>query len=655
MCGFAGFLNRSFAAGQQEAFSILGRMTNKIIHRGPDDAGLWFESVDGAAVGLAHRRLSILELSPAGAQPMTCQSGRYVLVFNGEIYNHLDLRHELQAANKAPVWRGHSDTETLLAGFLSWGVEATLKRAIGMFAIALWDRQEQCLTLARDRMGEKPLYYGWQQSGGSKSFLFGSDLAALKAHPDFNAGVDRNALALYMRHKAIGDSHSIYQNVYKLQPGCILTLPAKCYEPTIKAYWSLPYIAEQGVLLPFMGSDNDAVDALEALLKDAVKKQMLSDVPLGAFLSGGIDSSTIVALMQSQSNQPVKTFTIGFDEEGYNEAVHAKAVAKHLGTEHTELYISAQQALDVIPKLPTLYSEPLADPSQIPTFLVSQLARQQVAVSLSGDAGDELFGGYTRYFTAQNYWNKRDKIPSPLRKIIASLIRTVPEHGWNSLISPIQSLSRGQFRYADIGNKLYKGADLLAAKQIEDLYLSMLSVWQPDQVVLGAHEPETYLRGNTLPLTGLNNTQRLMVLDAIGYLPNEVLVKVDRAAMGVSLETRAPMLDHRVVEFAWQLPQQMKMRGNIGKWALREVLYRHVPKELVERPKMGFGVPVGSWIRGPLRDWAEHLLDESKLRQQGFLNYVPIRKKWAEHLSCSRDWSSHIWTVLMFQAWLDEQ
>lgn len=458
-----------------------------------------------------------------------------------------------------------------------------------------------------------------------------------------------------MRHRSIGDSHSIYQNVYKLQPGCILTLSAKCNEPTIKAYWSLPYIAEQGVLFPFIGSEIEAVDALEALLRDAVKKQMLSDVPLGAFLSGGIDSSTIVALMQSQSNQPVKTFTIGFDEEGYNEAVHAKAVAKHLGTEHTELYISAQQALDVIPKLPTFYSEPLADPSQIPTFLVSQLARQQVAVSLSGDAGDELFGGYTRYFAAQNYWNKRDKIPSPLRKIIASLIRAVPEHSWNSLISPFQSLSRGQFRYADIGNKLYKGVDLLAAKQIEELYLSMISVWRPDQLVLNAQEPTTYLRENTLPLIGLSNAQRLMALDAIGYLPNEVLVKVDRAAMGVSLETRAPMLDHRVVEFAWQLPQQMKMRGNIGKWALREVLYRHVPKELVERPKMGFGVPVGSWIRGPLRDWAEHLLDESKLRQQGFLNHVPIRKKWAEHLSGSRDWSSHIWTVLMFQAWLDEQ
>ena len=654
MCGFTGFLGLKRLQDKREALSILECMANAIVHRGPDDAGYWFDAVEGGGIGLAHRRLSILDLSPAGHQPMACHSGRYVLAFNGEIYNHLDLRRELEQGGHAPAWRGHSDTETLLAGFVAWGLRATLQRCIGMFALALWDRREQRLMLARDRLGEKPLYYGWQGQGDSASLLLGSDLAALKAHPSFAANINRDALALYMRHNAIAAPHSIYQGISKLPPGCVLTVSLAQREPKIEPYWSLPQVAENGVAQPFAGSDAQAVDALEALLKDAVRQQMVADVPLGAFLSGGIDSSTVVALMQAQSQRPVKTFTIGFNEESYNEAVHAKAVARHLGTDHTELYVTPQQALDVIPKLPTLYSEPFADSSQIPTFLVSQLARQQVTVSLSGDAGDELFGGYTRYTQARDLWNKVGRLPRSLRTLGAAGIRALPVGAWNALAAPVRPALPHKLRQANIGDKLHKGAVLLGARQIDELYAKLVTHWEPDALVLGAHEPLTHLRGKPLALAGLDEVQRMMALDAITYLPDDILVKVDRAAMGVSLETRVPMLDHRVVEFAWQLPQHMKLRGNVGKWALRQVLYRHVPQALIERPKMGFGVPIDSWLRGPLRDWAEDFLDESRLRQEGFFNPAPIRQKWSEHLSGQRNWQYHLWDVLMFQAWLQK-
>lgn len=655
MCGFAGFLGAQGWRNEAEGVALLQRMANTIISRGPDDAGYWFAPLADSGIGLAHRRLSILDLSPAGHQPMACHTGRFTLAFNGEIYNHLDLRRELQTAGHAPQWRGHSDTETLLAGFVAWGVQATLQRCTGMFAFALWDKTEQVLTLARDRLGEKPLYYGWQGAGDGACFLFGSELKALKSHPAFAAPIDRNALCLLMRHNYINAPHSIYQGIYKLLPGHVLTVSMRQREPVLAQYWSLPEVAERGVAQPLQGNAEQMTDQLEALLKSAVAQQMLADVPLGAFLSGGIDSSTVVALMQAQSSRPVKTFSIGFHEAGFNEAEHAKAVARHLGTEHTELYVTAKQALDVIPKLPQLYCEPFSDSSQIPTFLVSQLARQNVTVALSGDAGDELFCGYSRYTQARDLWGKVSRIPHGLRAPAAAGIRALSPAAWNALLAPVRGLLPSSLRHANMGDKLHKGAALLSAEQVDELYLKLVTHWEPEGLVLNGQEPQTALRGEPLAFSGLDAVQRMMALDAITYLPGDILTKVDRAAMGVSLETRVPFLDHRVVEFAWRVPQAMKLHDGVGKWILRQVLYRHVPQAMIERPKMGFGVPIGDWLRGPLRAWAEELLDENKLRQQGFLNPAPIRQKWIEHLSGQRNWQHHLWDVLMFQAWLDEQ
>lgn len=643
MCGLAGFLSNAYG---QDAQMVLQQMAAFIVSRGPDDMGAWH---DAPGIGLAHRRLSILDLSPAGHQPMTSASGRFVIAFNGEIYNHLALRQELLGVD----WRGHSDTETLLAGFTAWGVHATVERCVGMFAFAVWDKHEQQLMLGRDRLGEKPLYYGWQGQGAEASFLFASELKALKAHPAFCADVDRNALALMMRHNHINAPHSIYRDIFKLPPGHLLTVSLAQPEPRLEQYWSLPKVAEAGVANLLKATDVEITDQLEELLKSAVRQQMLADVPLGAFLSGGIDSSTIVALMQAQSARPVKTFSVGFHEAGYNEAVHAKAVAEHLGTDHTELYVTPQQALDVIPKLPALYCEPFADSSQIPTFLVSQLARRHVTVSLSGDAGDELFCGYSRYPQARNLWGKVSPIPRGLRHSLASLIRVLPQGCWPLLQTLVRPALPTSLKYANLGDKAKKGVELLAATSVDELYALLVSHWRSEHLVIGANEPATHLRGDFLALNGLDDIQRMMALDAITYLPGDILTKVDRAAMGVSLETRVPFLDHRVVEFAWRIPQSMKLKDGVGKWILRQVLYRHVPQELIERPKMGFGVPIDSWLRGSLRDWAESLLDESRLRQEGFFNPAPIRQKWAEHLSGKRNWQHHLWDVLMFQAWLE--
>ncbi|MDE3022000.1 MAG: asparagine synthase (glutamine-hydrolyzing) [Pseudomonadota bacterium] len=644
MCGLAGFLGGVVDVVGDE--TLLSHMADTLIHRGPDDGGVWCNSEH--RIGLVHRRLSVLDLSPNGHQPMVSASGRYVLSFNGEIYNHLDLRCKIQGASgKEQNWRGHSDTETLLAGIEAWGLDATLKKSIGMFAISLWDRETNTLALARDRVGEKPLYYGWQGSGKKRVFLFGSELKALKAHPAFGADIDRGALCLLLRYNYIPAPYSIYQGIAKLEPGCLLSVSLAQPEPKIWKYWDAVEMARAGVAQPFAGTPDQAVDALEVLIKDVVRQQMMTDVPLGAFLSGGIDSSTVVALMQAQSSRSVKTFTIGFNENSYNEAVHAKAVARHLGTEHTELYVTPEQAMGVIPRLPALYCEPFADSSQIPTFLVSQLAKQQVTVSLSGDAGDELFCGYNRYQLTNNLWKILALVPAPLRALVAKGITAVSPAGWDSVAGIIPGAGRS-------GDKLHKGAGVLASTTVNELYLGMVShLRKPADWVIEGQEPPTYLTGLRPELGALGAVERMMALDMISYLPDDILVKVDRAGMGVSLEGRAPFLDHRIVEFAWSLPLEYKLRDGQTKWPLRQVLYRHVPRELIDRPKMGFGVPLHDWLRGPLRDWAENLLSEARLRREGYFRPEPVREMWAEHLSGRRNWMANLWSVLMFQAWLE--
>lgn len=651
MCGFAGFLGQG-SIHSSDWPALLEKMGCVIAHRGPDDAGFWTDA--NARIGLVHRRLSIVDLSPAGHQPMMSASGRYVIAFNGEIYNHQDLRTELTkvgAGVKAvSAWRGHSDTETLLAGFDAWGIERTLQQCVGMFAFAMWDKQARELLLARDRLGEKPLYYGSQNG----VLLFGSQLKALKAHPAFVGEIDRAAIALQMRHNYVPAPYSIYQGIRKLPAGTLLRLKAGVAPGDPTPYWSLFGAIASGRGQTFTGSDTDAVNALEKRLLTAVALQMQADVPLGAFLSGGVDSSTIVALMQAQSARPVKTFTIGFDEAGYNEAVHAKAVARHLGTEHTELYVSPQQALEVIPRLPALYDEPFSDSSQIPTFLVSQMTRQHVTVSLSGDGGDELFGGYARYRRAADIWRKLSLLPSFARMGLAGAIRSLPVAAWNRLAAPI--LPMLPVRTRNVGDKAHKFAALLEQNDRSSFYRGFLSHWaNPGDIVLHGDESPNYFNSGESAAGIIDYFEAMMLTDTLNYLPDDILVKVDRAAMGVSLETRVPLLDHRVVEFAWRLPLHMKVRNGQGKWILRQVLDKYVPRELIERPKMGFGVPIDLWLRGPLRDWAEGLLDESRMRREGFFKPEPIRQKWVEHLSGQRNWQYHLWDVLMFQAWLEQE
>jgi asparagine synthase (glutamine-hydrolysing) len=651
MCGLTGFWGSS-ANGPVMQLN-LQRMTQQIQHRGPDSDGQWVDAVAGIALG--HRRLAIVDLSPAGAQPMLAGSGRWVLAFNGEIYNHLQLRAELEKSSLAPVWRGHSDTETLLAGFDVWGIRASIEKCVGMFAMAVWCRQTQSLTLVRDRLGEKPLYYGWQGQGSQAVFLLGSELKALRAHPAFAAEIDGQALGSYMQNMAVAGTKTIYKGIHKVPPGTLLTISRQNPEPVVQRYWSLRDVAVQGVALPFNGSASQAVDALEDMLKNAVSQQMMADVPLGAFLSGGVDSSTIVALMQAQSQSPVKTFSIGFAEDAYNEAEYARAVAAHLGTEHTDLYVTPQQALAVIPRLPTLYDEPFADSSQIPTFLVSQMTKQHVTVALSGDGGDELFSGYNRYQLTASLWPKLSFVPHSLRQAAAwGMTRFSPET-LNRLATRL-SISK---RWASVGDKLHKGSRVITAGSVDDLYRGLVAMGWPNpmEIVRGLSDFISPMQMPEMP--SMSDVERMMALDALNYLPDDILTKVDRAAMGVSLETRVPFLDHRVVEFAWHLPMAYKLRPENGalvtKWALRQVLYRHVPKALIERPKVGFGVPLEHWLRGPLRDWAEDLLSEERLKRDGYLHPAPIRKKWVEHLSGQRNHQHALWCVLMFQAWLAQQ
>ena len=613
---------------------MLIAMRDRLAHRGPDDAGVWMDGTAG--IGLAHRRLSILDLSSAGHQPMISASGRWVIAFNGEIYNHLEIRKTIETSSPI-AWRGHSDTETLLAAVELWGLEKTLKATVGMFALALWDREDRRLFLARDRMGEKPLYYGWQR----KTLLFGSELKALKAHPAFESEINRRVLPLYLRHGYIPAPWSIWQGIHKLMPGAWVSFSATAqgHLPESTSYWSLPTVSANNQLHPFNGSDEEAITTLEQLLGQAITGQKLADVPLGAFLSGGIDSSTIVALLQAQSVRPVKTFTIGFDESAYNEANHAQIVATHLGTDHTELYVTPVQAQDVIPSLPQMYDEPFGDSSAIPTFLVSQLARQQVTVSLSGDGGDELFGGYDRYSKFQRWHNRSSLIPKNVRNLLHAGIQQLP----------VQHHNRHRRRQA-----LLMG--VLNAQHPAELYRALRGHWLPsDRAVVDPAEAPYWLTDGAMDMRLQEPLDHAMLGDMLTYLPDDILVKVDRAAMAVSLETRVPMLDHRIVEWSWTLPQRLKAQDGHRKWVLRALLYRYVPKDLMERPKMGFGVPIGEWLRGPLREWGEDLLEPISMQQAGWLNPEPIQRQWREHQAGASQWQYHLWDVLMFQAWLRTQ
>ncbi len=649
MCGLAGFFGPA-TRNDADLSAIAQRMNDTIYLRGPDSHGTWSDQQHGIALG--HRRLSILDLSPEGHQPMASENGRFVIVFNGEVYNFQEIRSELEALGHNG-WRGHSDTEVMLAAFAQWGVHEATKRFNGMFAFAVWDRDEKKLTLGRDRLGEKPLYYGWADDG---TLIFGSELKTFKPHPSFKAEINRDAIAGLLRLNYIADPHSIYQGVKKLPPASLLTWDGSSARPGPELYWDLRKVAEASLDNPFRGSDQDAVDELEKILLDAVKIRMISDVPLGAFLSGGVDSSTVVALMQAQSSKPVRTFTIGFNEKSFNEAIFAKDVAKHLGTDHTELYVTPSDALNVIPKLPALYDEPFSDYSQIPTFLVSELARKHVTVALSGDAGDELFCGYERYFVGRSIWNKISAMPGFARKMTAGALTTLSARTLNTMIEPFKKLLPEKYHHVSVGDKMHKLAEVLQVSEPVDMYQNLVSHWKhPEQVVINGHDPVTALTNNSNWPRVADFSHRMMHLDMETYLPGDILTKVDRASMGVSLEGRIPLLDPRVIEFAWRLPLSMKVKGDKGKWVLRQVLYKHVPSSMIDRPKMGFSVPIGDWLRGELRDWAEALLDESRLKREGYFHPAPIRDKWREHLEGSRNWQYYLWDVLMFQAWLEAQ
>ena len=652
MCGVAGVWSPTTTASKNESDSL--RMAERLGHRGPDDSGNWSDPESGFAV--AHRRLSIIDLSAKGHQPMISASGRWVLAYNGEIYNHLELRRQLETSAAAPSWRGHSDTESLLACIDAWGIETTLARCVGMFAMALWDREERGIVLARDRMGEKPLYYGWQ----NETFLFGSELKALRAHPSFHAEISNESLTLLLRRNCIPAPHTVYKGIFKLMPGHFLRISTHRNSPSGDSaptpYWRLNDAVENGLTEPFAGSETEAIDALEKQLSKSIEAQMLADVPLGAFLSGGTDSSAVVALMQAQSSQAIKTFTVGFDEADYDEAANARSVAEHLGTEHTELYVRPQDALDLIPSLPSVFCEPFGDSSQIPTFLVSQLTRQHVTVALSGDAGDELFGGYNRYLMARNLWTKMRTLPKFVRQAAARTLGALPPAKWDKVFAAFNPVIPRRLRVTTPGEKVQKLAAVLTMTDDHAFFNQLTSHWgSPADVVVNAPEPSTLITDQeSWPKVDCFE-HWMMAIDAQTYLPDDILVKVDRASMANSLETRMPMLDHRVVELAWRMPLDFKIRNGQGKWLLRQVLNRHVPKELTERPKMGFGIPLDSWLRGSLRDWAENLLDERKLRTGGYFHPEPIRTMWAEHLSGKRNRQFHLWSVLMFQAWLEAQ
>ncbi|HEY4642176.1 MAG TPA: asparagine synthase (glutamine-hydrolyzing) [Thermoanaerobaculia bacterium] len=640
MCGITGIWRKQ----RGDVAATAARMTGRIVHRGPDDAGVWADPAAGVALGF--RRLSIIDLSPAGHQPMQSASGRFTMIFNGEVYNFLGIREELERGGLAPSWRGHSDTEVILAAFEAWGLDEAVKRFVGMFAFALWDSRERLLHLVRDRMGVKPLYY----TAANGAVLFGSELKAMTVAEECPTTISRDALGLYTRFAYVPAPYTIYEDVWKVRPGMIVTFDAD-HRRTEREYWSLRDVIERTAADRFRGSDAEAIEELDRVAREAVRLRMIADVPLGVFLSGGIDSSLVTALMQAQSSGPVKTFSIGFREAEYDEAHYAAAVAKHLGTQHTELYVTASEARDVIPLLPCMYDEPFADSSQIPTYLVSKLARQHVTVSLSGDGGDEFFAGYHRYFLGRKLWDKAESLPRVARPVAAAAMRAVPIRTWNTLLSPARRFVPRALRRERAGERIHKLAAAMTTSDPDALYRQVVAQWP--SLVPGARELPIAITDRAAWPRIDDYIERMMYFDQVSYLPDDILVKVDRASMAVSLEAREPLLDHRLIEFAWRLPLSMKLREGGGKWILKKLLARYVPPALIDRPKMGFGLPIDHWLRGPLTDWAESLLSERRLRDEGFFDARAVREKWTQHASGRGEWQQYLWTVMMFQAWLD--
>ena len=647
MCGIAGFavsggFEENLASKEAEA------MAAALSHRGPDASGVWIDSKAGIA--FAHRRLSVLDLTKSGSQPMVSASGRYVISYNGEIYNHEQIRHELRGNNFH--WRGTSDTESLLAAIETWGLDRALKKIVGMYAFSLWDKNKRELTLVRDRMGEKPLYYGLNNG----RFFFGSELKAFRAHPQFKGDINRDSIALYMRHNCVPAPYSIYLGINKLMPGSYVTVPmgdlSRTGDINPVHYWSLESVASNQQRNIFDGSQEEALVELERLLIETIRGQSLADVPLGAFLSGGIDSSLVVALMQANSSKPIKTFTVGFEDEVYNEASHAMAVASHLQTDHTELYVTPKECRAVIPRLPELYDEPFADSSQIPTSLISKLASSQVTVALSGDGGDEIFGGYNRYIWTRNIWSKLKWLPNIMKSFVALGLKSASYQTWDRLYGLVDFAIPSRHKITQAGLKVHKLSDVMTASNPDLFYRALVSHWKcPSDIVLNSREPKTILTSDIGGILENSIEQRMMLIDGLSYLPDDILVKVDRASMGESLETRIPLIDHRIVEFAWNLPLDMKINSGTGKWVLRKLLGKYLKKELFERPKMGFGIPLGNWLRGPLRDWSEDLLSRRRLEEEGFFEVNAIRDTWNQHLKGQSGLEYRLWDVLVYQAW----
>ena len=640
MCGFAGLIDRTENRQPKPLGVIAEDMAATLIHRGPDDDGAWADADAGVALGF--RRLSVIDLSETGHQPMVSADGRWVMVYNGEVYNHAELRRELE--EKGTRFRGRSDTEVVLEACALWGVEAAARSFMGMFAFALWDRSKRMLYLVRDRLGVKPIY--WAQFG--RLFLFGSELKALRAHPGWTPKIDKDTAAAFFRHTYCPAPYTIYQGVHKLMPGHILTYAVDDALLQVSPYWSVANAAAAGMADPLAISEEDAADELDVLLRDAVRRRMVADVPVGAFLSGGIDSSMVAAAMQATGTQPAKTFSIGFTEAAFNEAPFAKQVAEHLATDHCEHYLTPDAACDVIPDLQKWYDEPFADSSQIPTILVSRLTREKVTVALTGDGGDELFGGYERYFYGEKAWRQVEAIPAPLRVAVAGAVKVLPARAINVMLNRLP----GWLRPGAGGEALHWYADFMSSGGQEGAYRQMVSIWpNPRQVIPSSREHRGDFWGTAPPAVTENFFDHMQYLDTGTYLPDDILVKVDRASMAFGLETRSPFLDHRLLEFSWRLPRRLKTRNGSGKWLLRRVLNRYVPPSMTDRPKMGFGVPIGKWLKGPLRDWSEELLSAKRLQESGLIDPAPVRECWQQHVDGSSGWDARLWTVLMFQSW----